>query len=38
MNNVYNEPAYAKVVEELKVELRRLKRHLGYTDDLACPR
>jgi arylsulfatase A-like enzyme len=33
MNNVYNDPAYAEVVKELKAELLRLKRELGDTDD-----
>ena len=32
MNNVYNEPAYADVVKELKAELLRLKKQLGDTD------
>ena len=29
MNNVYHDPAYAAVVEELKAELYRLKREVG---------
>ena len=33
MNNVYNDPAYAKVVKELKAELLRLKKELGDTDE-----
>ena len=33
MNNVYNNPAYAKVVKELKAELLRLKEELGDTDE-----
>jgi arylsulfatase A-like enzyme len=33
MNNVYGDPAYAKVTAELKAELLRLKKQLGDTDD-----
>lgn len=33
LNNVYNDPAYADVVKELKAELLRLKKELGDTDD-----
>lgn len=33
MNNVYNDPAYAKVVKDLKDELLRLKKELGDTDE-----
>ncbi len=33
MNNVYNDPAYAKVRKKLKAELLRLKKELGDTDD-----
>jgi arylsulfatase A-like enzyme len=33
MNNVYNEPTYAKVVKELKAELLRLKDELGDGDE-----
>lgn len=33
LSNVYNEPAYSKVVKELKMELLRLKEELGDTDD-----
>jgi len=28
MNNVYDDPAYADVVNELKAELRRLRKEL----------
>jgi N-acetylglucosamine-6-sulfatase len=31
--NVYGQPTYAKVVEELKAELLRLKAEIGDTDD-----
>jgi hypothetical protein len=33
LHNVYDEPAYSKVVSELKTELLRLKEELGDTDD-----
>jgi arylsulfatase A-like enzyme len=33
MNNVYDDPAYADVVKDLKRELRRLKEQLEDTDD-----
>ena len=33
MNNVYNDPAYADTVKELKAELLRLKEQLEDTDD-----
>lgn len=33
MNNVYNDPAYADVVKELKAELLRLKEKYGDTDE-----
>jgi arylsulfatase A-like enzyme len=33
MNNVYNDPAYAKVVKDLKDELLRLKKELGDRDE-----
>ena len=33
MNNVYNDPAYTKVVKELKTELLGLKKELGDTDE-----
>jgi arylsulfatase A-like enzyme len=29
LNNVYSDPAYAGIVEELKAELDRLRRELG---------
>jgi arylsulfatase A-like enzyme len=35
MNNVYNDPAYAKVVEDLKRELYRLKKELKDDDQFA---
>ena len=31
MNNVYNDPAYAQVVQDLKAELSRLREELGET-------
>ncbi|MHC4123362.1 MAG: sulfatase family protein [Planctomycetota bacterium] len=33
-NNVYNDPAYAEIVEKLKTELRRLQKHYGDTEEL----
>ena len=33
MNNVYDDPAYADIVKDLKKELRRLKEQLEDTDD-----
>jgi arylsulfatase A-like enzyme len=33
MRNVYDEPAYTKIVKKLKTELLRLKEELGDTDD-----
>lgn len=33
MNNVYDDPAYAETVRELKAELLRLKTELGDTDE-----
>ncbi len=33
MRNVYNDPAYAKVIKKLKAELLRLKEKLGDTDE-----
>jgi arylsulfatase A-like enzyme len=35
MNNVYNDPAYAKIVEDLKKELYRLKKELKDDDQFA---
>ena len=35
LNNVYGEPDYAGVVEELKVELKRLRKQYGDSDELA---
>ena len=32
LNNVYEAPAYADVVKDLKVELERLRRELGDTE------
>ncbi|MBA7703075.1 hypothetical protein ES703_111857 [subsurface metagenome] len=32
MNKVYSQPAYARVVRELKTELFRLKKELGDTE------
>ena len=32
MNNVYDDPAYATIVTELKTELLRLKKHYGDND------
>lgn len=34
MKNVYSDPAYAKVVRDLMMELFRLKRELGDADQL----
>jgi arylsulfatase A-like enzyme len=34
MNNVYDDPAYADTVKELKKELLRLKQEFGDTDDV----
>lgn len=33
LHNVYNDPAYADVIPELKEELLRLKEELGDTDE-----
>lgn len=33
LRNVYEDPAYQEVVVDLKLELERLKRHYGDTDD-----
>jgi len=33
MNNVYNDPAYAEIVKELKQELLRMKEEIGDTDE-----
>jgi len=35
LNNVYSDPAYAKVVMEMKTELKRLRRQYGDSDELA---
>lgn len=35
LNNVYANPAYANVVQELKVELKRLQEYYGDSDELA---
>jgi len=35
MNNVYNDPAYAKVVKYLHNELQRLRKQYGDSDELA---
>lgn len=35
MRNVYGDPAYAKMVEELKKELYRLKKELKDDDQFA---
>jgi arylsulfatase A-like enzyme len=35
LNNVYNDPAYAKVVREMKAELERLREQYGDSDELA---
>jgi arylsulfatase A-like enzyme len=35
LNNVYSDPAYAKVVIEMKTELKRLRRQYGDSDELA---
>ena len=32
LNNVYDAPAYAEVLKELKAELERLRRELGDTE------
>ncbi|GAH84968.1 unnamed protein product [marine sediment metagenome] len=32
INNVYDEPAYASVVSEMKAELTRLREHVGDTE------
>ena len=37
MNNVYADPAYAEIQEQLKDELVRLKERVGDTDDLMGP-
>ncbi len=34
MNNVYDDPAYAEVVKELKAELIRLRRQVGDNDGI----
>jgi hypothetical protein len=33
LRNVYNDPAYAAAVKELKADLTRLRKELGDTDD-----
>lgn len=35
LNNVYNDPAYANVVKDLKSELKRLQEYYGDSDELA---
>lgn len=35
LNNVYGDPAYARIVEELKAELNRLQREFGDSEELA---
>ena len=35
INNVYNDPAYANVVKDLKSELKRLQEYYGDSDELA---
>ncbi|MCK5269450.1 MAG: DUF4976 domain-containing protein, partial [Sedimentisphaerales bacterium] len=35
LNNVYSNPAYAKVVRKMKTELKRLREHYGDSDELA---
>jgi arylsulfatase A-like enzyme len=34
LNNVYDNPAYKDVVEQLKIELKRLQRQFGDSDEL----
>jgi hypothetical protein len=33
MSNAYHDPAYDRVIQELKAELLRIKRQLGDTDE-----
>ena len=35
LNNIYENPAYAKVVKQLKAELRKLQKQYGDSDELA---
>jgi len=37
VNNVYADPEYAGVVEELKAELTRLREHYGCTEEVTLP-
>jgi len=34
LNNVYNDPAYADAAEELKLELKRLRKVYGDSEEL----
>jgi arylsulfatase A-like enzyme len=37
MNNVYDDPAFAGIVAELKLELERLRKLYGLTDEADRP-